>query len=207
MRTPFPGTIAAIFTLWLSGAALAQSDPVEMIQTTTGELFTLIEAHREEFPDDRERLYAGLKTIVGNRSDTLYSARLVLGRHGRGLEDAQVQAFADALSDLLMRRFGGGLLDFESRDQIEVLPLAGDNSDRMTRVRTRIALGNGDRAPVDYMVRKREGTWLIFDVIVEGISYVSTFRNQFAEEIRQNGFDATLERLQRGEIDVAVEGI
>jgi len=197
----------AAFALSLSGLALADSGPVEMIRTTTGELFSLIESHRNDFPDDRERLYAGLKTIVGNRSDTVYSARLVLGRHGRGLEDEKVEAFANALSDLLMRRFGGGLVDFESRDQIDVLPLAGDNSDRMTRVRTRVTLDNGEQAPVDYMLRKRDGQWLIFDVIVEGISYVSTFRNQFAEEIRQRGFDATLERLQRGQIDVAVEGI
>lgn len=198
--------LTALFALAMAGSALAQSDPVDMIQTTTEELFSLIESHRNDYPDDRERLYAGLKTIIGNRSDSDYSARLVLGRHGRGLETEQVQAFADALADLLMRRFGGGLLDFQSRDQIEVLPLAGDNSDRMTRVRTRIMLGNGERAPVDYMVRKRDGKWLIFDVIVEGISYVSTFRNQFAGEIRQRGFDATLERLQRGEIDLAVEG-
>jgi len=198
--------LTALLALWVAGPALAQSEPVEMIQTTTEELYSLIESHRNDYPDDRERLYAGLKTIIGNRSDSVYSARLVLGRHGRGLETDQVQAFADALADLLMRRFGGGLLDFESRDQIEVLPLAGDNSDRMTRVRTRVMLGNGERAPVDYMVRKRDGKWLIFDVIVEGISYVSTFRNQFAEEIRQRGFDATLERLQRGEIDLTVEG-
>ncbi len=198
--------LTALFALWMTGTALAQSDPVEMIQNTTEELFSLIELHRSDYPDDRERLYAGLKTIIGNRSDSVYSARLVLGRHGRGLETEQVQAFADALADLLMRRFGGGLLDFESRDQIEVLPLAGDNSDRMTRVRTRITLGNGERAPVDYMVRKRDGKWLIFDVIVEGISYVSTFRNQFAGEIRQRGFDATLERLRRGEIELTVEG-
>jgi phospholipid transport system substrate-binding protein len=198
--------LTALLALWVAGTALAQSDPVEMIQATTEELFSLIESHRNDYPDDRDRLYAGLKTIIGDRSDSVYSARLVLGRHSRGLETEQVQAFADALADLLMRRFGGGLLDFESRDQIEVLPLAGDNSDRMTRVRTRITLGNGERAPVDYMVRKRDGKWLIFDVIVEGISYVSTFRNQFAEEIRQRGFDATLERLQRGEIELTVEG-
>lgn len=202
-----PRILTALMALWLAGSSFAQSDPVEMIETTTGELFTLIEAYRNDYPDDRERLYQGLKTIIGNRSDEIYSARLVLGRYGRGLETDKIQAFADALADLLMRRFGGGLVDFESRDQIDVLPLAGDNSDRMTRVRTRVTLANGDRAPVDYMVRKRDGKWLIFDVIVEGISYVSTFRNQFAEEIRQRGFDATLERLRSGEIEVAVEGV
>jgi phospholipid transport system substrate-binding protein len=202
-----PKFLITLLGLFLAGQSLAQDDPVEMIRTATSEIFELVEAHRNEFPEDQERLFAGLDDILGRRSDKIYSARLVLGRAGRGLENDQVEAFAEALTDVLMRRFGGGLLEFENEDQIEVLPLAGDNSDRLTRVRTRIQLDNGERAPVDYMVRKRNGQWLIFDVIVEGISYVSTFRNQFAEEIRRNGFDATLARLQRGEIDVDVNGI
>ncbi|MEN1727587.1 MAG: ABC transporter substrate-binding protein [Pseudomonadota bacterium] len=199
--------LTALLGLMLAAQAWAQDDPVEMIETATGELFALVESHRNEYPDDQDRLFAGLKGILGERTDSFYSARLVLGRAGRGLETEQIQAFADALTDVLMRRFGGGLLEFQSEDQIDVLPLAGDNSDRLTRVRTRINLNNGDRAPVDYMLRKRDGNWLIFDVIVEGISYVATFRNQFAEEIRRNGFDATLARLQSGEIEVDVDGI
>jgi phospholipid transport system substrate-binding protein len=199
--------LIALLGLLLAGQSMAQDDPVEMIRTATSEIFELVDAHRSDFPDDQERLFAGLDDILGRRSDKIYSARLVLGRAGRGLENDQVEAFAEALTDVLMRRFGGGLLEFESKDQIEVLPLAGDNSDRLTRVRTRIQLDNGERAPVDYMVRRRDGQWLIFDVIVEGISYVSTFRNQFAEEIRRSGFDATLARLQRGEIEVDVNGI
>jgi len=198
--------LTALLGLFFSATVLAQDDPVRMIETTTLDLYSLVETHRNEFPQDQDRLFNGLKEILSERSDSLYSARLVLGRQGRGLESAQVQAFADALADVLIRRFGGGLVEFQSRDQIEVLPLAGDNSERVTRVRTRVKLDNGERAPVDYMVRKRDGEWLIFDVIVEGISYVSTFRNQFAEEIRRNGFDATLERLQSGEIDVAIDG-
>ena len=198
--------LTALLGLFFSATVLAQDDPVRMIETTTLDLYSLVETHRNEFPQDQDRLFNGLKEILSERSDSLYSARLVLGRQGRGLESAQVQAFADALADVLIRRFGGGLVEFQSRDQIEVLPLAGDNSERVTRVRTRVELDNGERAPVDYMVRKHDGQWLIFDVIVEGISYVSTFRNQFAEEIRRNGFDATLERLQSGEIDVAIDG-
>ncbi len=163
-----PKLLTALLGLWLAGSAVAQDDPVEMIESATAELFSLVESHRNAAPDDRESLYSGMKEILGKRSDSLYSARLVLGRQGRGLEAEQVQAFADALADVLMRRFGDGVFEFKSRDQIEVLPLAGDNTDRLTRVRTRVNLDNGERAPVDYMVRKRDGEWLIFDVIVEG---------------------------------------
>ncbi len=185
--------------------ALATDDPSELIRQTTLELFDLVEENRELYEREPDRLRDELERILKPNTDIIHSARLVLGRHGRGLEREQVEAFAEALSNQLMRRYATGLLEFRSREQVEVLPLAGDNTERMTRVRTRIRLDSGSRAPVDYVLRKRDGQWMVFDVIVEGISYVATFRNQIGEEIRRNGFDRTLERLQAGEIEVDVD--
>lgn len=183
----------------------AYDDPVNLVQETTAELFELVENNRAEYERNPQLLQERLVEILEPRTDMLYSARLVLGRHGRSLERTQVEAFADALSSLLMRRYASGLLEFNSREQVEILPLAGDNSDRMTRVRTRLRLDSGERAPVDYVLRKRDDRWLVFDVIIEGISYVATLRNQIGEEIRRDGFDAMLERLSSGEIDVDVD--
>jgi phospholipid transport system substrate-binding protein len=122
------------------------------------------------------------------------------------MDEERIEAFADALSDLLIRRYADGLLEFRTRDQVDVLPLAGDNTERMTRVKTRVTLDNGETAPVDYVFRKTESGWKIFDVIVEGVSYVATFRNQIGEQIEREGFDATLEKLRSGEIEIDDDG-
>ncbi|MCC5865607.1 MAG: ABC transporter substrate-binding protein [Wenzhouxiangella sp.] len=198
-------TLILGLALLLATPALASNDPVELIRQTTIELFELVEDNRELYQQQPELLREELERILRPNTDMIHSARLVLGRHGRGLEREQVEAFADALSDQLMRRYATGLLEFRSREQVEVLPLAGENTERMTRVRTRIRLDSGSRAPVDYVLRKRDGQWMVFDVIIEGISYVATFRNQIGEEIRRHGFDRMLERLQAGEIEVDVE--
>ncbi len=200
MRTIILTLAFLIFT-----PALATDDPSELIRQTTLELFDLVEENRELYEREPDRLRDELERILKPNTDIIHSARLVLGRHGRGLEREQVEAFAEALSNQLMRRYATGLLEFRSREQVEVLPLAGENTERMTRVRTRIRLDSGSRAPVDYVLRKRDGQWMVFDVIVEGISYVATFRNQIGEEIRRNGFDRMLERLQAGEIEVDVD--
>ncbi|MFU8831847.1 MAG: MlaC/ttg2D family ABC transporter substrate-binding protein [Wenzhouxiangella sp.] len=182
-----------------------EDNPVELIRETTGELFRLVEANREAYERNPDLLRDKLIEILEPRSDMLHSARLVLGRHGRQLDREQIENFADVLSNLLMRRYATGLLEFRSREQVEVLPLAGDNTERMTRVRTRIRLDSGQRAPVDYVLRKRDGEWLVFDVIIEGISYVSTLRNQIGEEIRRDGFDGMMRRLQAGELEVELD--
>ena len=190
---------------WTLPALADATDPVDLIRQTSTELFGLIEENRDSYEANPQLLKQELRDRLLPRLDTVYSARLVLGRHGRGLEREQVEAFADALADLLMDQYATGLLEFRSRDQIEILPLAGDNTERSTRVRTRVQLDSGTRAPVDYVLRKTNDEWRVFDVIVEGISYVATFRNQIGEEIRRDGFDAMLARLEAGEIDVEVE--
>ncbi len=190
---------------WTLPALADTSDPVELIRQTTGEMFALIDANRSEYEADPALLETELRDRLLPRLDTVYSARLVLGRHGRGLEREQVEAFAEALAELLMSRYATGLLEFRSRDQVEILPLAGDNTERSTRVRTRIRLDSGNRAPVDYVLRKTGDEWRVFDVIIEGISYVATFRTQIGEEIRRDGFERMLARLEAGEIDVDIE--
>jgi phospholipid transport system substrate-binding protein len=185
--------------------ALAENDPVELVRETTTMLFHLVEENREQYEENPNLLRAELIEILQPRTDMIHSARLILGRHGRQLERDQIEAFAKAVSDLLMGRYATGLLEFRSREQVDILPLAGDNNERMTRVRTRIRLDTGNRAPVDYVLRKSDGEWKVFDVIIEGISYVATFRNQIGEEIRRDGFDRMLNRLQAGEIEVAID--
>lgn len=197
-------TLLVIAMLVLSGIAVAQQErgPVEIVRQTTNELFKLVDKNRETYETDVQALRDDIRPILLEEVDTLYSGRLVLGRSARGMEREKVEEFADALSDLLIRRYADGLLDFRTRDQVEILPLAGDNTERMTRVKTRVTLDNGEHAPVDYVFRKTDESWKIFDVIVEGISYVTTFRNQIGEQIRQEGFDATLEKLEQGEVEV-----
>lgn len=201
-------TLLIIAMLLLSGAALAQHErgPVEIVRETTDELFKLVDDNRDEYESDVQALRDDIRPILLDEVDTLYSGRLVLGRSARGMDSAKVERFADALSDLLIRRYADGLLDFRTRDQVEILPLAGENTERMTRVKTRVTLENGEQAPVDYVFRKTDDGWKIFDVIVEGISYVTTFRNQIGEAIRQEGFDTTLEKLERGEFEVETDG-
>lgn len=201
---------SGIFGVWLcllAPLAMAQADsvdfsaePVELVTQVSNTLFEDINRNRAVYTENPAGLEKLVREVFIPLLDRRFSARLILGRHGRGLEPQQIDDFADALLDQLVNRYSEGLLEFDSRDQVEVLPLAGRNTDRQTKVRTRIALDNGEQAPVDYVLRKTDDGWKAFDVIIEGISYVTTYRNQFGEEISRDGFDKVLNRLQSGAI-------
>ena len=180
--------------------ALAGTDPPVIVEQVSDKLFTLVDANRAAYRADPADLQREVREHLLSHVDILYSARLVLGQHGRELDTDKVEAFAHALANLLVRRYADGLLEFKSRDQMQILPTQSGNTERMTRVRTKVRLTNGSEAAVDYVFRRKDGTWLVFDVIIEGISYVATFRTQIGEEIRRDGFDRVLARLESGEL-------
>lgn len=183
---------------------LAQQ-PESIVRDTTERVISMIEENRAHYQENPDALRQDIREVLMPTIDIEYSARLVLGQHGRGLDDEQIKRFAKALADQLLNRYATALLEYDLRDRFEILPSRGDNTERMTRVRTRIRLDGSNRAPLDYVFRKNDQGWQVFDVIVEGISYVSTFRNQIGEEIRREGFDSLMERLEKGEIELDVD--
>lgn len=197
--------LGLVLGICLASVAGAGEEPATIVRTTSDRLFELIDANRAAYEADPTPLQQEVRNNLLPKIDSLYSARLVLGQHGRGLATDKVAAFSDALSDLLVRRYAEGLLQFKSRDQVEILPAQAGNTERMTRVRTRVRLDSGSDAAVDYVFHKRDDRWWVFDVIIEGISYVATFRNQIGEEIRRDGFDRVLSRLQSGELQIEVK--
>ena len=63
-------------------------------------------------------------------------------------------------------------------------------------VETRVTLDTGVVTPVNYRMRLSDGGWKAYDVIIEGISYVSNYRTQYAEEFRAKGIDTVIEELE-----------
>jgi phospholipid transport system substrate-binding protein len=182
--------------------ALDQRDPVTIIEETTSHILQTLDSRREEFAADLEQLRAMVREDLLPLIDLNYSARLILGKAGRGVSPEQLDAFSDAMSGVLINRYADGLLEFRSDEQLEVLPMKGSNNEKLTRVRTRIKLDNGGTAPVDYAFHKTEEGWKAFDVTVEGISYVITFRNQIAPRVEKEGIEKVTADIAAGNLKI-----
>lgn len=181
---------------------LEDRDPLTIIKQTTTQILETLNSRRDEFTADPELLRAVVREDLLPLIDLDYSARLILGRAGRGISAEQLSAFSEAMSDVLINRYADGLLEFRSDEQVEVLPMKGNNTEKLTRVRTRIKLENGGFAPVDYSFRKTEQGWKAFDVMVEGISYVITFRNQISPRVQTEGIEAVTADIVAGNLKV-----
>lgn len=199
------GTIMVLLGLMFNSPLGAQelSDPTPLINATAGTIFEKINGRRDEIKDNP----AIAEEIVNNHllplMDAVYSARLILGRDSRQASPEQLQAFADAMNRQLISKYAAGLVEFKSKEQIEVLDLKGKINPRATKVKTRFKLESGGYALVDYMFRMTDEGWKVFDVVVEGISYIVSFQGQIRPEVKAVGLDAVIERLNSGDLNVA----
>jgi phospholipid transport system substrate-binding protein len=183
-------------------ANLQTDDPVTLVKDITGRIFTDVGENLEKYSNDHEALKALVRNDLMPLLDVRYAARLILGRAGRGIDAEKIDEFATLMSDMLVDRYSAGLLYFSSDVKLQVMPQRGDLNPKMTRVRTRVSLPSGSLAPVDYAFHKTTEGWKAFDVIVEGISYVTTYRNQIMPDVQANGIDSVIERLSKGELEL-----
>ena len=180
--------------LLATAAALAES-PAAVVEEAASELSSKLSGRKDELRADRQALYALIDEILLPRFDRKYAAQLVLGRHWRGANDAQRERFIDAFYRALLHRYADGVLEFD-QDKVEILPYRGDDQDKRTMVRTIVTLDDGTRVPVNYALVRRDAGWLMFDVNIEGISYVRNFRAEMNSEVQSKGLDAVIERLE-----------
>lgn len=199
-------TIRTLFCaalLAFAGAAPAADKPSDIVKTTTDTVLKTLVEQRDAFKADPAKLNAFVKSQLEVVMDREYSARLVLARHSKGATPAQLTAFADALADNLLRRYGKALIDFDPNVEVRVKSETPLQKGKLVRVASEIVRRGGSPVPVDYMFAPNAaGEWKVFDVIVEGVSYVQTYRTQFDEQLRGETLDQVTAKLAAGEIQV-----
>ncbi|KGM56786.1 organic solvent ABC transporter [Lysobacter arseniciresistens ZS79] len=188
-----------------AASAASTVSPSKLVLDNSTRILTTLEERRDEFRADRGALRTFIASEFDNMFDRTYAARLVLGRHGRGASDAEVGKFADALANSLMARYGSSLLDFNSQLKVRVkseTPLRGG---AMVKVSSEFLREGGEPVPVDYLLRRNGNDWKVFDVMVEGVSFVQTFRNQFDGPLSRQSIAEVAAQLETGKLKAGTD--
>jgi len=173
----------------------SDSTPNEIVETAAQSVLDAIDGKREHLKEHPEELYSLIEEVLVPRFDRAYSARLVLGKHWRSASTEQKKRFVEAFHQSLLAQYAEGMLDFTA-EKLKVLPFRGDPEKSKVKVRTLVTLEDGKEVPVNYSLRRTDDGWKVWDVIVEGISYVKNYRTDFNTEIRAKGLDAVITRLE-----------
>jgi phospholipid transport system substrate-binding protein len=181
--------------LWLGGALAGDDVPGDTIAATADAFATVVASRPDELSADLRGEYRLVGQFLLPRFDLQSSCRLILRDHWTAASPEQRQRFVDALYRFLLASYGDALLEFR-HDTIRVLPGQDEPLGPSARVRTEIRLTDGAVFNVDFYLRRDDHGWRIVDVIAEGISYVRTYRTDFGLEIRADGLESLIARLE-----------
>lgn len=181
-----------------AAAAPAQTaTPEQVVKGIVDDLANAIDGHREELKHDKGKLIKIIDGVFLPHFDIDYASILVLGRHAREATPRQRERFAKAFYDSITQRYAEGLLNY-TKGSVKVLPFQGALNPRRTMVRTQVMLDDGKTIAVDYAFHKtQDGTWKAYDVVIEGISYITNYRAQVDAEVRKLGIQGLIERLEK----------
>ncbi len=178
--------------------AFAQ-EPYEQVEQAIVELAEAIAGREDELRNDREALYGLINNVLLPRFDRRYAAQLVLGKNWRDADESQRERFIDGFYNSLLKKYSDGVLEFDP-DRVQLLPFRGDLSKKRTIVKTNVRLSDGTKVSVNYGFAMRQDGWKMFDVSVEGISYVRNYRAEMESEIRATSLEAVITRLENNAV-------
>lgn len=172
--------------------------PAEVVKEAAQSMLKDLDAHRAEYRKDPAKVSQLVDKYLLPHFDVETSARAVLGLHWRQATPEQRKRFVDAFYHSLLNNYGAALVDFTS-DKLKIYPTNIEpNADRAT-VRSDIKRDTGDTVSVNYQMRKTPQGWKAVDVVIDGISYVKSYHDDFGAQIDQQGLDAVISRLEKGE--------
>jgi phospholipid transport system substrate-binding protein len=187
---------AALLGLALSGTTMlvsAADDPAAVVRDTAERVLDSLRSDRARYQDDHA-LFQLVRDVVFPRLDRERTAQWVLGANWRTATPAQREQFIAEFSDLLLRTYGTALRQYDS-EKLNYLPAqVPAGADRVT-VRTEIIRPDGPKVSVDYLLTNRSGEWKVYDVIIENVSLVVTYRSEYSAIIKREGMDGLLKQL------------
>jgi phospholipid transport system substrate-binding protein len=181
-----------------AAANATAQQPSEIVQASAQGILKDLDANRDMYKKDPSKVSALVDKYLLPHFDTEYAARLVLAKYWRTATDDQKKRFIDAFYHSLLSNYGSALAEFTA-DRLKVFPTNVSPTDDHATVRTEVKRDNGDRIAVNYELRKEPTGWKAYDVNIDGISYVKSYREDFGTQIDQKGIESVITRLQKGE--------
>jgi phospholipid transport system substrate-binding protein len=189
--------VLLVASVAMAPGAASEPDPRKaqaLVQDATEEMLSVLRDAAGE--DDVESIRQKLEDIILPKLDFVTMTKLAVGRNWLDASDEQKRALVGAFRKLLVRTYADSLAEYEDQ-KIEFLPLEPGNEPERVRVRSKVIQKNDDDIPVHYRLRYNSGDWAVYDIVIDGVSLVRTYRSSFASQIDQGGIAALIEKLEQ----------
>lgn len=181
--------------LLLPPLASAQPPPDELVKSVANDVLKIVREDQALREGDTSRMAQLIEEKIVPHFDFERMTRLAVGRSWRQATPEQQKQLIEQFRTLLVRSYSGAYSAYRNI-VVEVKPLKMQPNDEDVQVKTQIKLpGGAPPVEVDYSMFKTSSDWKVYDVVVNGVSLVTTYRSTFAEEVNRGGIDGLINTL------------
>lgn len=173
----------------------AVESPVQLLERTSQQVIDILRKDRDLLKSEPDRIYKIVDQYILPHLDDVTMAKLALGKNWRKASKEQKLKFVDEFRNLLVRTYSKSLTEFRDQE-IKFFPLNLAADAHKTSVKAEVLQPGGPSIPLAYRMRIKNNAWKVYDIKVDGISLVTSYRGTFTQEIRKSGIDGLLKYLR-----------
>jgi len=186
--------LAASAVFALPAAAAPDTAPDVLVRKSIDEVLAVIKTDKDLQAGNQRKILELVEEKVLPHFDFMRMTRLALGRNWAQATDAQKESLVREFRTMLVRTYSASLSQYRNQT-IDVRPAKIAAGDSETVVKTLVNQPGGQPIPIDYSMEKSDKGWRVYDVVVDGVSLVTTYRSSFNDQIQKGGVDGLVKTL------------
>lgn len=184
--------ILLVFIASLLVTSTAYATPTDDVKKTVEEVVRIV-ADKDMKKNEVKRRQA-LKKAISTIFDYPEMAKRSLGKHWNTRSAAEKKQFSELFATLLENSYAGKI---ESYNNEKIVYMKETLEEDHAEIKSKVVTANRDEFTLDYrLLKQSNGKWMVYDVVIEGVSLVSNYRSQFNKIITANGYDKLVKKLQ-----------
>lgn len=182
-----------------SGARAGEApDPEQaqaLVEDVTGRMLGVLREEARDGEVDVDRMREKVREEILPHLDFVTMTKLTVGSQWRNASTEQKRTLVTEFRDLLLRTYTHALDEYDNEELVFLRLRESPYEDRVT-VRSKVIRSDGPEIPVNYSLRYTDGEWKVYDIVVDGISLVTTYRSSFGSRIQSEGIDGLIASLE-----------
>lgn len=193
-------TVTTVFIASYLQPALSEAgvkaieQPVDLLERTSQEVIKILRNDRELLKSEPARIYKIVDDYILPHLDDVTMAKLALGKNWKKATNEQKLTFVEEFRNLLVRTYSKSLIEFKDQE-IRFFPLELAEDTHKISVKAEVIQPGGPSIPLAYRMRIKNNAWKVYDIKVDGVSLVTSYRGTFTQEVRKGGIDGLLKYL------------
>ena len=184
-----------LFGLSFAGSALAQEQsPEALVKKMTDDVMNAVKSDKQLAAGDKQKALKLAEEKILPHVDFGEATRLAVGRAWNDASAEQRKRLVAEFRSMLVRTYSNAIGAYEGQT-MRVLPVRMKPEDTEVTVRNQFLRAGGKPVAIDYQMLKTGNGWKIYDISVEGVSLVLTYRSEFDTIVKQQGIDGLIKRL------------